>query len=806
MDYEDDSFEDWNTGKGQKFIALVVSDNSDSESRLVQESGPVRQRISSSGTKSRQKLHDEKKSTGKRSQSKTIKSQSSNNSPNANTATPRTSIAGKSEEKKRWSFMSNHSSSSKKRWSSFTLDSNTAKIVASSHSSNNNRLSVVSTSSSSNIDGQSIEGQPLEKASNRSRTHSLKRSSTGSSLRQLLNKIVTSENSELDKENQPLFSSTTSSNASIRTNGSNKGTKFKKSKPSITVTNSDSRQPLKPLRNTLNTVETQNSFRRPSLSSMNTNTSKNSMSMLNSSMDNLSIHTKRPSISSMSSSTSLSKWKFWKRPTQLNNGGNNIHNQEYYQHSQNQRHNPNVIDKQTGKKKLRQKSSLADFHSGTNNDQLSFYSNIDYTGGQQLNGANTTLNKRTSTSSLSLSISSLKHRSSQPNLKHKTSHSSLPKFKNRRQSNTGGDDGSSLLTISSSMNSVHSSHSNGTTNTNNISLPVPNAVSRDKIRAKLKNSASLLSLNSKIPMEKKSYDDNMLNEILDLCTVKCVIEPAEIDSKKHQHLETLSSNHSIQISQHVWRCTSSLDQSQTIICKKIPLLCDFNEMESCLKELKILKLCTGTPGLPFLIQNYIIRSADTNENTLYLFLKDMGDPITEREVKNWSTCLKIFWQCALILYVAETKFQFEHRNLTLDHILIDKNGTITLCDLSKARANYYSNDNVIYTRLDHPAFFQGGRDYLFDIYNSMRSIFIAKNEHWNHFEPGTNLLWLRYLAIMLLTKNKDRTMMGPGRDQLLKLTVLLDMYPAASTKRSNHLFNKRKEIEIKSTGDLMKWK
>lgn len=828
---------------------------------------------------------------------------SNNNSTQHNTP--------KNEDKKRWSFMSNHSSSSKKRWSalsSFTTDSvsssnasvannstnnsNTPGNRHSIHSSNkrfsttSNISSATTTTSTNNTEVISFQNKnnSIDNISNHTgkSNSSMKRSSTGSSLRQFLTNIVTPS----DHINNS--SATSSANNNNNNNSNNSGTNLdpqynkenqyspnqhnnSKAKTKIHTTTpvvqAQSRNPLQKIAvndkyvNTNNMPQPNNRTSRhyDNTSLYSSKDGNLTSGQLNQSMDNLTLRSKRSSISSMSSSSSLSKWKFWKKNSNSYNNSTNHHHHHLSQSQQDpiytqtlahstssrtinvssyssngesknnrlatshipQSHSSRTIHNQLSERplstyshetnKLRSKNSLSDFHKsfyssgngsiGTSihniaemKSEFSFYSNVDHAD----SGHNISLKKKSSTSSLSMSV--LKHRTSQHSLKHKTSHSSLTKFKSRRKSNN--DDSSSFLTMSSSINSGHSS-SGGASSNPKISLPIPNQVSRDKIRTKLKNSTSLLSLNSHIPVEKKTYDITILNQLLQLCSVEYAICSIDLDSEPHKHLEIFSSNHSIQLSNHTWRSTSVLDPNQTVICKKFVLANDDDEV--ILKELQMLYLCKGTPGLPQLLQSYIV-TTNNSENILYVFLKDHGNPITETVMASWSQCLKIFWQCVNILYAAETKFQFEHRNLTLNHILMDKNGTVTLCDLSMSRANY-SKDAVLFTRLDHPVFFQSGHDYLFDTYHSMRSVFILHDEQWNSFEPRTNLLWLRYVAINLLTNNKNNKQMGPGREQLTKIITLLDNHCSLSgNKRGSHLFGKRKEFDIKSAGDLLRYK
>lgn len=964
------SFEETSFNKGQKFIALVVSDVSDFDDSFSNDNShtiptTINKNNSTSGSNRYSKLMSTPSKQIKRSSVITVNTNTTNSITNSNRKS-------KNDEKKRWSFISNHSSSSKKRWSSFTMDStnnnasnnnntntqatkgnkrlsissnisihttpkknflhNTTNIINNNNNTNDmdsihSRTRSIENGGSKNVIQTELK-TPFKKHShhktnsvgfgtnntNRSNSNtpskSIKRSSTSSSLRQFLNKIVT--NNDNDNDNSKNSTTTNNNNHtnidqnSINANkenikpantpSSNSKAKAKNHhhQPSNisdsftirnNIMNSTFATPKKTPTNSSKTNSSRllhskshsqisdhyiNSANRNNIAEnlrnnnyinnhLDSNTKRNNLenlSSLNTSMDSLNLQPKRSSLSSISSlHNSKPKWKFWKKSNSSNNPNTAATTSNS---SSNNNITCTTMERAIStysheRQKLRSKNSFSDFHQSSfynnsmshplsttpmttpssssiksnknnmhsNNNTISsfhelnspidsfintndIYTNNAYTNiiiSNNNNNSNNILNssikKRTSTQSLSLS--QLKHRTSQQSLKHKTSHSSLQKFTTRRKSIT--DDVSSFLTLASSIHSAHSSN-NGTSGNNQISLPIPNQVSRDKIRTKLKNSTSLLSLNSSLPMNKKIYDETMLNNLLDLCTVKCVIEFDELDTNQYAHLETLSKNHSVQLSNKVWRATSTIDNSQTIICKKISLTNDDNNM--IMRELNILNIISGTPGMPQILQCYILQDAN-EEKFLHIFLKDNGDPLSEIEVTSWSQCLKYFWQCVNILYVMETKFQFEHRNLTLNHILVDKNGNVTLCDLSTSRIKC-PNEKILFSRLDHPIFFQGGTDYLFDTYNLMRSIFIHRNEQWDAFEPITNLIWLRYLLILVLLKNKDKTLMGPGREQLTRLMSVLECNISHSSKRSSHIFNKRKDIEVRVCGDLLRIK
>ena len=720
----------------------------------------------------------------------------------ASTAT-RKSQERKNGEKKRWSLISNHShsSSSKKRWSmlsSFTLDSNTKE---------NQTQRVSSTSAASQHSGKATHDVSLENItntnnnnSNNSRSSSMKRSSTGTSLRQLFNKISISDK-EVGGANKENISVT----RVVQPKQNTKSIIIPSPKARTSSTSSSSsafRAPLRPVNGQTTSHHPPHNTQLRNRSSMQLTSHRNSFQAP--SIYSQATTATNTTATSASGNSLSGKWKFWKKsgspssselPKSVSTQSLNVnmmppHSTDNFNHRRKasiaSSMGPNSPTSSTST--VRNRTSFTDFHKSLFSSDVSGSNINSTTGGER----RLSINNKRSSSSLSIS------------LKHKTSYTSLKKFKSRRKSNTTADDGSSF--VSSGSGSNNNSNMNRTNSNNIISLPIPDEVSREKIRAKLRNSTSLLSLNSTTPINRKDFDENILNQVLNITSVKYVLTDIDLKQTNNSDLEVLSSHTSLKLTDNVWRMISTRDTSQTVICKKLPL--DSNSKALSLNELQILKLVSGTPGLPVLTQSYVHKSSSSSNDhrlSLYLFFKDQGSSLEHTTIHSWSQCLNIFWQCVNILYVTETKFKFEHRNLTLDHILVDNNGNVTLCDMDTCRAQASPNPDsqVFYKRLDHPIFYQNKKEFAFDIYQSMRQYFNGEPT-WSNFEPRTNLLWLHYLAIMLLKQNTNGKFMGPGRDQLHRIAALLE-YNTVSTSRRNSIF-KRKENEIKSTGDLMKFK
>ncbi|SCU93715.1 LADA_0G04544g1_1 [Lachancea dasiensis] len=345
------------------------------------------------------------------------------------------------------------------------------------------------------------------------------------------------------------------------------------------------------------------------------------------------------------------------------------------------------------------------------------------------------------------SNASLKSRRSQSSLKQKNSHSSLNKLISHRNSVTS----------------------------ESISLPIPDQVSRDKLRTKLRNSTSIMSMNS--AMAKDDLYEFQMSQLLKLC-----------DQTEMIAMEKLFPEWSkmTKISKHVYRWQDS-------VYKFLPLGQDeFTHTKNVrLKELELLKLMSGTPGFTQMKSCHL--ALIRKEPYLICELKYAGVPLKKAKIKDWSTVVNILWQCAVIIYAAETKYQFEHRDLQLDHILVDSNNNVTLCDYKLARA--FDGTTVHYTRLDHPLFFQGRGDYRYEVYNTMRH---WCTEGWSHFDPRNNLLWLHYLGVKLIEKH--RAMPHDAHySELLNLVAQVNPH-----RRRRAIF--RRSDQILSCGDLLRLK
>ncbi|QID83323.1 Protein kinase alk2 [Saccharomyces pastorianus] len=593
-------------------------------------------------------------------------------------------------------------------------------------------------------------GRSIENEENHS-----KRSSTGSSLKQLFNKIDINDTiHSSNKEN--------TSQVQLSENRIPSPSKRLLKQSHTKVANSKFRTPLRPIsdQSTLSRDEGIRDFGLLNSRSGDNWRSPNSDKRASSHVHSPSI----TSIDSFSSSVSSPKWKFWKN--------DNLLSRSLSSRSINVQASDSARSQTTNQ--LQKKSSISSF-------QNSIFGSGNHTQKKRDSGFIMPDHQSTKELNHKHSSSNLSFRS----LKHKTSHSSLNKLKIRRKGNTQESNGQAKSACQ-------------------ISLPVPDQVSRDKMQLKLKNSTSLASLSSEItPINTLDYNDSILQQILQLCDVSYILH--DLFEAQSLNLIMLNSN-SVQLSRNFWKTYYS-DTQASIICKKISLgtLSDLTTSNFIsLHELKSLRFLQGTTGVAHLLQAYIMPS-DQNKGDqalvfLYLFFKDHGTPLSRCPKIDYCQALSIFWQCASILYVTESKFQFEHRNLTLDHILVDPRGNVTLIDLKCCRFVSVNTNKAFYTRLDHPFFFQGQGNLQFEMYESMRSL-LSQPTSWATFEPRTNLLWLYYVSINLLKmgrKSGGSHVSNHEESVLIKLAHLLD--PAR--RQSKKIF-KKKDLSIRTCGDLL---
>lgn len=735
-----------------KFIALVVSDEEEGDSRIP--ASPVIQYRTPSMTVSNKQNRIQRHSKAANA-STPIHSEGSGRSSSGKKST---------DDKVRWSFISN--ASSKKRWSTLTFDSKhhrsehseegnaEAQKERSSFNSSSRRISITS-NISANVslerNGSSLSDKHSDMSSN-----AMKRSSTGLSLRQLFTKIVINDDGK-SKDAKDVMITPVKSNFNQSHNRTS----------SMMKVNHESwhsgkeRLPLQPITNIRRINEFPVNERPKSTIAMNYNRSLGTSVNVNSKDNSKDSH--------------VARWKFWKKK-ESNMSKPISSNSQVFDKRDNDAHankHYSSTPLKNTESKLGLKSSFSDLHKSL------FNSSSD----------------ATSSSSFSYHVSS--------GLKHKSSTSSLRKLKDRRKSNN------TFL-----IDDVSSYHSNSSS-THHISLPVPDQASREKIRNRLKSSTSLLSLNSSIAIDKKDYDESLILKILENCDIKYI--HAENSSLLRDGLIPVKSNWKIGTGSSKILKVPVDDAVNPfgvpVVCKVFDLgtLDDVTYLQKslALQELLMLRTFEGTTGFPVLLQSYVVQNKNSKGSycnrdsvALVLFLKDHGESLkgSVEMFRSAEEALKIFWKVANILYVAESKYQFEHRNLTLDHILVDQLGNVTICDMTCSRSLDYNGQITSAMELKQFAFFQGKGDYQFEIYSMMRYL-MQNNVHCSQFEPRTNTLWLHYLCMKLIEALQHKNI---NVDGLQNIASRID--PRTSLAGNRVPIFRNSDSTLKFTGDLLQIK
>lgn len=135
--------------------------------------------------------------------------------------------------------------------------------------------------------------------------------------------------------------------------------------------------------------------------------------------------------------------------------------------------------------------------------------------------------------------------------------------------------------------------------------------------------------------------------------------------------------------------------------------------------------------------------------------------------------------------VAESKFEFEHRDLHWGNILIvpTDEKTLTYClngkniKISthgvKATIIDYTLSRIVFRNLclyqdlaTDPELFEANGDYQFDIYRLMKAQ--TKNQ-WEVYEPFTNILWLHYVVDKMISGARYSSKRTNKHKQLIDL-------------------------------------
>ncbi|XP_065223143.1 serine/threonine-protein kinase haspin homolog isoform X2 [Planococcus citri] len=171
-------------------------------------------------------------------------------------------------------------------------------------------------------------------------------------------------------------------------------------------------------------------------------------------------------------------------------------------------------------------------------------------------------------------------------------------------------------------------------------------------------------------------------------------------------------------------------------------------------------------------ENESPRAFDGNQLYVILELSHGGESFENFKLNNARQALSVFAQVTHALAVAETAFQFEHRDLHWGNILVSKSTEetaaykigefqnsvklrgvkVTIIDYTLSRISI-NNCILFYDIGTSPGLFSGdsSSDFQFEVYRLMRN---AVKNNWKEFSPKTNVYWLKYLLTKMA--NKDR--------------------------------------------------
>ncbi|KAG7820163.1 hypothetical protein KL919_001650 [Ogataea angusta] len=346
------------------------------------------------------------------------------------------------------------------------------------------------------------------------------------------------------------------------------------------------------------------------------------------------------------------------------------------------------------------------------------------------------------------------------------------------------------------LNNLRKSFVGGTANNSrmsvDISLPVPNQTSRDKIKNKLRNSSSLLSISSFMStgsnrtryenkevfaVRAEEYDSLQHKLLLKLCNQQRVVSFSALMNKmlsKAKVLEKLTDSSYSEVflekdshtgdPQSVWKVISFGDE-------------DLNQptLKELIQEQSITMAMSSVPGFIKMKSATVVRGPmpsellqlwdkynhkhgsnnarpdDYSKNQLHLIirLEYGGQDLEHFELKSWTQALEIFVKIVEILKRGQDAYEFEHRDLHWGNIVIkersassatattqDSLADLTLDEQSSVEVKLIDytlsrariGGQTMFTGLDSPHFFKGKGDYQFDVYRMMRQQLAGQDE------------------------------------------------------------------------------
>lgn len=338
-----------------------------------------------------------------------------------------------------------------------------------------------------------------------------------------------------------------------------------------------------------------------------------------------------------------------------------------------------------------------------------------------------------------------------------------------------------------------------------ISLPTPDNLSRDKLRNKLKASSSLMSLTRSetdssqvVAMPFEDLQTTQLSTLLNLCDAGEVVDFTF-------YLESLEISSSQPLVKLAEASYSEVFSHGSSVLKIIPFGNDEQEqspVKDIIQELTIAKTVQSLDGFVQVLGATVCRGqypaqliklwdeyahrkgSESYRPDFYtdsqLFcvveLANAGTDLEHFELESWMEAEFVFWRVVASIAEAESKFQFEHRDLHWGNIVIHRPAKedienklanmslddlddavfdeededtaplkVTLIDYTLSRARVPARMGLqdgsmttVFTGLDHPDFFRGRGDYQFDIYRFMRVLINSATAEVNHNPAGNS--------------------------------------------------------------------
>ncbi|KAK0408083.1 hypothetical protein QR680_003765 [Steinernema hermaphroditum] len=154
---------------------------------------------------------------------------------------------------------------------------------------------------------------------------------------------------------------------------------------------------------------------------------------------------------------------------------------------------------------------------------------------------------------------------------------------------------------------------------------------------------------------------------------------------------------------------------------------------------------------------------------IVMFLGFAGTDLESFKVKKLKEAASIVSQLAFSLMVAEEQLEFEHRDMHVGNVMVDRTDRkvvsymlggnpyhvethgvkVSIIDFTISRMRK-DRTEIFFDLESDPCLFKGTGDYQFDVYRIMQQ---HNNKDWRKFSPYTNLLWTHYIMKKLHESN-----------------------------------------------------